>query len=455
MTRAAWGIEWYRRAMVDGYQTVGDRNPKWDELAIRSIDAMCRVWSDAPGQTGDEDQIVNVALSQAVLKDGCTDALVLYIRARNSLFFGADPQTSEREHAAGAEAMPRSGYHPLLKCAALLRAAQARAKALADEAAARKDERISGYIAAAQEFVPQIASEPDVPVEALSMLMDYCDAVSLALHHDRSVLSAPVYAQIEKLASDRSTVLAIKGEFNVKYAWDARGDGWASQVTAEGWKLYEQRLTRARQALTKAWEVDQTNWRAATLMIGVETGSGGKREAMELWYRRAMQANPNNLKACRNKLQFLLPRWHGDYPAMVKFGRELLAEGNFRGGPPQILLETHLQIASEMLGEQQLKQDGGNGAAAKPPRPDAQYLGSPDVWKDMQAVFEGFIREYPDSIYYRSLYAVYASRTGHPDIMAKQLAAMGGEYSWKVMSKEAYAALVAEAEAYNAAAAAP
>jgi uncharacterized protein YqfA (UPF0365 family) len=60
-------------------------------------------------------------------------------------------------------------------------------------------------------------------------------------------------------------------------------------------------------------------------MLTVCLGLAPERAEMELWFDRAMAADPNNRDACKAKLYNLEPKWHGSAEEMVKFGREWAA----------------------------------------------------------------------------------------------------------------------------------
>ncbi|MFO1465163.1 MAG: hypothetical protein U1F35_01755 [Steroidobacteraceae bacterium] len=42
-------------------------------------------------------------------------------------------------------------------------------------------------------------------------------------------------------------------------AWKARGDGFSNTVTPEGWKLFEERLAKARKLMDEAESFAATN----------------------------------------------------------------------------------------------------------------------------------------------------------------------------------------------------
>src|SRR5207302_6524764 len=66
-----------------------------------------------------------------------------------------------------------------------------------------------------------------------------------------------------------------RGEFYIKFAWDARGGGYAGTVTPEGWKLFRERLDEATKCFEKAWDLDPTDFRGPTAMLQVLLGGNG------------------------------------------------------------------------------------------------------------------------------------------------------------------------------------
>ena len=83
-----------------------------------------------------------------------------------------------------------------------------------------------------------------------------------------------------------ASIHLLRGDYYIRYAWNARGDGWADTVKEEGWKLFGQRLDMAEDALERAWKLDPTDARIPVKMINLELGQGEGRDRMELWFQR-------------------------------------------------------------------------------------------------------------------------------------------------------------------------
>jgi hypothetical protein len=147
--------------------------------------------------------------------------------------------------------------------------------------------------------------------------------------------------------------------------------GYASSVTPQGWKDFAARLDVAAAALIRSYELDPGDPAPATEMLIVVRGQQHDRIEMEQWYRRAMDADPDDADAAAQKLEFLKPKWGGDAADMVPFGRACLAQGNWRTRIPTVLALPHQELADV----------GG----------DPAYWLSPGVWDDLRAVYGGYL----------------------------------------------------------------
>jgi hypothetical protein len=96
------------------------------------------------------------------------------------------------------------------------------------------------------------------------------------------------------------------------YAWQARGSGWASTVTDEGWKLMGERLQAAAQVLADAKQLDEkcpVYWSAVQ---GVALGLQLSRTRYDAIFDAAIKEFPDYQYYYRNRAVYLLPRWNGE-----------------------------------------------------------------------------------------------------------------------------------------------
>ena len=379
---------WHVANMVDAYERVGRRDPKWDETARQALAIASQSWAER--RVINADQKILAAAEQAVAA-GCDDALLLYVHAR--IHNGLNPRSPDngRLHETAADALAKSGYSAYFKSLSSLRAAEFLVGSSKPEARAAAERRLAATTA----YFPEIGRGADVPVTMWFKITLSLTGAYINLGNDRTAAYEKVAAAL-KGAAPETVSLTVKGRYHKHHAWDARGGAYADKVTEEGWKGMRERLVLAQQALERAWQLDNTNAEAAATMIDVELGQGQGRQRMELWFRRATKADPNYYEAYTNKLYYLEPKWYGSPRDMIAFGRQCLNEGNWEGMIPFVLVDAHESLSHYFPdGDWQ-------------PKRNYAYFREPAVWKDVSSVFERFLELHPDSIAQRTRYAVLA-----------------------------------------------
>jgi peroxiredoxin len=192
--------------------------------------------------------------------------------------------------------------------------------------------------------------------------------------------------------SNAPTTWLLKGQAHIELAWQARGGGYANTVSKEGWKGFEEHLQTAEVALNRAWTLNPKDPTIAVKMMWVELGQGRGRDRMELWFRRAMDLDPDNYDACNTKLLYLEPKWHGSQEAMFAFAWECVESTNWGGRVPLILLDAHIEIPRYYL----------------EPSEQTNYWRRPEVWPDIKEAFDKFFQLNPAATGWYHNYAWYA-----------------------------------------------
>lgn len=108
-------------------------------------------------------------------------------------------------------------------------------------------------------------------------------------------------------------------------AWNARGRGYASTVTEEGWKKFALHMNRATEALASRAEAGKTdpNWWYEMLDQAREQ-SWPQQRYWKLAYA-ALQAFPQNHDIYRAIALKLVPQWGGSWQALAAFADEAVA----------------------------------------------------------------------------------------------------------------------------------
>jgi hypothetical protein len=384
--------EWWKRTLTGDYERIGRKGERWEADAREILRLAAETWNNRY-----RDGATLSTIHQRAERAGCKEPIVGYAVARLAGNAGW-------RHDLTATRMDQSAYHPAHRCLALIRASQWYGLRGEGEDARQK----------ALKLFPEAAADRELPTGVFLEMCEQLELSYLMVTKDRKIGFDKIEAELVKARPDSSILHTYRGTFYTRYAWDARGGGWANTVTDDGWRLFGQRLDVAAKALEKAWELDQTNSDAARAMITVELGQGQGRQRMELWFGRAMTADPDNFDACKAKVYYLEPKWHGSPEAMLEFGRECLKTGNYRGRLPLILADAHEAIA-----------------VYNRENPDT-YFQRPGVWPDIRAAYEPYLKAYPKACLERSRYANLACRSEQWETAHQQFGLLGDDAQYAI-----------------------
>jgi hypothetical protein len=106
------------------------------------------------------------------------------------------------------------------------------------------------------------------------------------------------------------TARVAHAQFMTKYAWHARGSGYAEGVTEDGWRLFNERLASARTILDQSKSLPPCPvWWSARFTVAL--GEGVDPADHEALFQEAKKAEPTFFPHDLDRAYYLLPRWHG------------------------------------------------------------------------------------------------------------------------------------------------
>ena len=419
-------LEWNQRTLAGAYDAVGGKDARWDSAAREALKDFAELRS---GSDTNAEGRLQEHLQQAVAA-GCPDPLISYLNLR---FRHGQPDTANVE---GAQAYRQAGddllqsqYPPIRKFYAALRAAQAWMPVR--PSAARESCRVyEQYLRTAFELLCTVLQDPATPMEeALDAIRDFnCVLETSEIQEDACLPTLVDYLGQRWPASARAWLL--RGDAHIRLAWNRRGSGYADTVSETGWQAFARHLDEAAEDLETSWKLDPAVPDAAVAMITVEMGQGQGRDRMELWFDRAMKADPDCYAAASHKALYLQPKWYGSVAAALAFGRECVASQEWRGEVPLILWDVHKMLANCMPSG--WRRD--------------QYWRKPGVWKDVQASFERFFELNPEARSWRQEYALYAYKCGQYDRFLDLLPTLGEVRVSVFGGPAAFERMVAEAK---------
>jgi hypothetical protein len=371
--------KWRKATLLGEYEKVGRKDPRWDEPAKNALDSFANLQL-AGGEEQNQDFHTIGRFADQAVQAGCDDALIKYLYVMLD-YNAAGHSNNEviQTYAKAADDMHVSSYSEIRKFYACIRPAMAvwNYEPMPRTNFARLRNLAGMHLERALE-------DPTMPP---GEARDACLAILKAFYNSKQGEGA--YHAIEKPLfknfANSSAPYAIKGAFYMDFAWQARGEGSADTVTPDGWKLFGERLKIAEAAYQTGWQIEPGDPLIPTQMLRVVLGLTDGRDKMELWFQRAMKADPNNWEACNYKLYYLYPRWHGSYEDMIAFGRECSSNQAWGGAVRLYIGDAHFAVAN----------DSGQGT---------NYWKQPDVWPEIHQAYEGFFQRNPDAISFRHNY---------------------------------------------------
>lgn len=111
---------------------------------------------------------------------------------------------------------------------------------------------------------------------------------------------------------DSVTARVALGRFWSVYAWKARGGGWASTVTDEGWQKFGARLQKSAQALREAARMKEPCPLLWSSLQRFALGNEQDRSEYDKLFNQAIREFPDYEPFYNNRAIFLLPRWYGE-----------------------------------------------------------------------------------------------------------------------------------------------
>jgi hypothetical protein len=121
-------------------------------------------------------------------------------------------------------------------------------------------------------------------------------------------------AKLEKWAQTRPaspTPRIAQAQTYLRFAWKARGHGYANTVTPEGWALFKERVQRARSILEQSTALAENSPHWYLEMQGVALDQQWDRTAFDALAERALAHEPSYYYFATSEANYLLPKWYG------------------------------------------------------------------------------------------------------------------------------------------------
>ncbi|RYD18139.1 MAG: DUF4034 domain-containing protein [Verrucomicrobiaceae bacterium] len=132
------------------------------------------------------------------------------------------------------------------------------------------------------------------------------DPVSMWELHDK------IHGEWVKAYPESITARVAQARFYLAYAWQARGNGFASEVTRKGWEDFNERLAKAHSVLDESKPLKPGCPVWYSTMMRIALGEGWERADYDALVKEAKAFAPEYHMYDLIRANYLLPRWHGE-----------------------------------------------------------------------------------------------------------------------------------------------
>ena len=177
------------------------------------------------------------------------------------------------------------------------------------------------------------------------------------------------------------------------YANSARGFGYASTVTSNGWKLFNERLQKSNEILQaiKKEAADWPQWYWQEIRVQALLGEG--KDPIDKTFNEGIEKFPNELAIYTERAYYLEPRWGGSWGEADKIA--LLALGKVRREPSDATYARMYWSRGDLL-----------------PVQSALFSESGASWPRMRNGFIELLKKYPTSTRISNAFLSYSCMAG-------------------------------------------
>lgn len=207
---------------------------------------------------------------------------------------------------------------------------------------------------------------------------------------------ATSHAKVERLRAllpKSAPAATAEAEYWIQYAWNARGGGYASSVSPDGWKLFQERLEKAEDVLLESREyaAEAPIWYEQ--MIRVQTGLGRSAEERNGTFIEGVKKFKDYLPLYLDMAGWLVPRWGGSWELADQF---VTWSSEY----------TKPFMGNVMYARLYWRLSGFASSEAK------LFEETKASWPRMKSGFEDLMRQYPRSKWNQNNYAKFACIAG-------------------------------------------
>lgn len=125
--------------------------------------------------------------------------------------------------------------------------------------------------------------------------------------------------EVKKAMPKEPIAALFEAQYWISYAWSARGSGYSSSVSQEGWKLFKERLAQAEKVLTESKDYASSSPLWYDLMLVAKSAGGGPESERDAVFAEGVDKYDWYLPLYFTRQSFLTPWWGGDWDRIESF----------------------------------------------------------------------------------------------------------------------------------------
>jgi len=333
--------QWLKKSLLAHYDKHGDRAPEWDEKAKVFLETYASYAH--PHSMKRADCLKELRpLGKELLALGCQDPCITY--AYGNVVYGSGDVQEAMPLVKQALTLLEASEYPRIF---LYYASRKLGMIYSQMPSFKKD--IGPLQRRRMTYLGQAAADPDFSAGnqrhyVMQVLNEWDEGGSCRVPEHADILMK----ELERQPTVDPWIRAmVQGLWHLKTGWAARGYGWASSVTEDGWRQFSEEIAKARESFTQGHALHPEFPEAAAQMITVAMASCGEIDQRE-WFERAVSAQFDYRPAHDKLLWALRPRWGGSHQEMYQLGLECLNTGRFETEVPCVYLRALWEIGTEL-----------------------------------------------------------------------------------------------------------
>ncbi|MBK8475747.1 MAG: hypothetical protein IPL39_05395 [Opitutaceae bacterium] len=416
-----------QQVLTRGIVAAAKRFPEYDDRWAGQIRELAGRYVRALLQNRPDREMNRLAV--VAVAEGCRDPFVRYLRLKRVFEFQmVGDESLAREGWSIQRELEECEYPVFLRAYSASRALDVWDFAFAQE---RRERNVRLQLhALSWRHTMEVIRDGNSSETLVRPLCDLLDDYFRTPGESRVDAWRRIDAALEARFGDCATIHFLRGRRAIRLGWEARGHGYASTVTREGWAKLGQELLVARRELELAWKLDPKDPQTAEKMITVCLGQGTSRAEMEEWFQRGLSTGRDCSDLCSNKIYWLAPRWYGSDLEQREFARECLARPEWGN-----------RVALNLWSIHSDRQDVG--------KLPVSYFAQPEVWADIKQSFEAFFRRNPDAYSWHVRFAYHAWLAKDWEVLRREIALGDPARSnlERIGGREVYERMAADAKA--------